>query len=260
MEEHPNRYYKGNLKCARIMAAAARAPTQAKVIEGMKHEPFNESVEMYLKTVHELADGAGIVAISALARQLGVSAVSATEMVHRLQEQGYLEHLPYKGIHLTDDGIDRASQVVRSHQLWECFLFEHLKIPWAEVHEHACRLEHATDEAVTEALDAFLGHPAYCPHGNSIPGAAGAKPRANLVALCELATGQTGTVAMIYPERADLLSYLDRQGLRPGQIVILEEIAPFGGPLMVRAGDKVVAIGDEAARHVFVVMQEGIAS
>lgn len=223
----------------------------------MKHEPFNESTEMYLKTVREIAGDEGLAPISALAKRLGVSAVSATEMVHRLQEQGYLQHLPYKGIQLTGDGRERATQVVRSHELWECFLYEHLKLPWAEVHDHACRMEHATDEAVTEALDAFLGHPQRCPHGNSIPSGEGfAMPR-DVVALSDLRSGQAAKVEAIFPERRDLLRYLDAQDLRPGQDVRLEEIAPFGGPLMVRVGQKLVALGDEAAQHIFVSVPEG---
>ena len=50
----------------------------------MKHESFNESAEMYLKTVSELAGPDALAPISTLADRLGVSAVSATEMVHRL--------------------------------------------------------------------------------------------------------------------------------------------------------------------------------
>lgn len=223
----------------------------------MKHEPFNESTEMYLKTVHELAEGEGLVAISALARQLGVSAVSATEMVHRLEEQGYLQHRPYKGIQLTGDGSERAAQVVRSHQLWECFLFSYLKMPWAEVHDHACRLEHATDEAVSDALAVFLGHPSHCPHGNPIPGMNGTAERHSLRALSELTCGQTATIETIFPESGELLTYLDAQGLRPGTVVVLEEIAPFGGPLMLRVGERVQALGEGAARQVFVTLQEG---
>jgi Mn-dependent DtxR family transcriptional regulator len=40
----------------------------------MKHDSFNESIEMYLKTLGELAPAGADVAISALARRLGVSA------------------------------------------------------------------------------------------------------------------------------------------------------------------------------------------
>lgn len=223
----------------------------------MKHEPFNESTEMYLKTVRELGGDDGLAPISALAKRLGVSAVSATEMVHRLQEQGYLQHLPYKGIQLTGDGRARATQIVRSHELWECFLYEHLNLPWAEVHDHACRLEHATDDAITEALDTFLGHPQRCPHGNSIPLTDGRTSQRPMVALSELRPGQTATVEAIFPERHDLLQYLDAQGIHPGQVLCLEEIAPFGGPLMVRMGDALVALGDEAAQHIFVSLLTG---
>ena len=68
----------------------------------MKHEPFNESTEMYLKTIIELAEEENSpVPISALAERMGVSNVSATEMVHRLGKQGLLEHAPYKGVSLS---------------------------------------------------------------------------------------------------------------------------------------------------------------
>lgn len=224
----------------------------------MKHEPFNESTEMYLKTVRELADGEGLVPISALAKRLGVSAVSATEMVHRLQEQGYVEHQPYKGIQLTGEGSERAAQIVRSHQLWECLLVDHLKMPWAEAHDHACRLEHATDEAVTAALDTFLDYPQRCPHGNPIPRSEGAAPTRGILPLSELEVGDEGVVEAIFPEHAELLAYVDELGLLPGQEMTLEEIAPFGGPLMVRVGDRLVPIGIKAARHVFVTAPVGV--
>ena len=70
----------------------------------MKHESFNESAEMYLKTVSELAGPDALAQISALADRLGVSAVSATEMVHRLQEHGLVAHQPYRGVALTENG------------------------------------------------------------------------------------------------------------------------------------------------------------
>ena len=83
----------------------------------MKHYSFNESAEMYLKTVSELADNCAPVPISAVAERLGVSPVSATEMVHRLQENGLLSHFPYRGVTLTEAGWRQAAGVVRSHRL-----------------------------------------------------------------------------------------------------------------------------------------------
>ena len=45
-----------------------------------------ESAEMYLKTICELTSLSPLVPISTLAERLGISVVSATEMVHRMEE------------------------------------------------------------------------------------------------------------------------------------------------------------------------------
>ncbi|MBP6471195.1 MAG: metal-dependent transcriptional regulator [Chloroflexi bacterium] len=217
----------------------------------MKHESFNESVEMYLKTVSELAAGNDLAPISALADRLGVSTVSATEMVHRLCEKGLLDHTPYKGVALTEDGRRRAQRVIRRHRLWECFLVDFLNLPWEKVHDYACRLEHATDTAVTEALAAFLNHPQTCPHGNPIPSAAGDVAAANDKPLGDLQPGDHGAITRIYPESLLLLDYLAARGILPGQPVEFEEIAPFNGPLMIKIGSETHALGQEIAAHIF---------
>jgi DtxR family Mn-dependent transcriptional regulator len=85
----------------------------------MAHEHLDESVEMYLKSICELADGAELVPISALAQRLTVSIVSATEMVHRLGKRELAEHTPYRGVALTAGGKLRALRVIRRHRLAE---------------------------------------------------------------------------------------------------------------------------------------------
>lgn len=223
----------------------------------MKHEPFNESAEMYLKTVSELSADDEHVPISLLAKRLGVSTVSATEMVHRLEDQGLVEHTPYKGIFLTGDGNRRATEVIRSHQLWECFLADHLRLPWEQVHEVACRLEHATDREVTEALAGFLDNPTSCPHGNPIPDASGKMEAIGGVRLNQLQSGQEGTVCAIHPESTVLLDYLAKHDLKPGRTILVKEIAPFNGPITVLVEEEEHAIGQEAAEHVLIRVREG---
>lgn len=218
----------------------------------MKHDSFNESAEMYLKAVTELATPGSSVPISALAERLGVSSVSATEMVHRLSAQGLLAHIRYQGVDLTEQGSHQAAAVVRSHRLWERFLVDCLGLPWSAVHDMACRLEHATDPEVADALDAFLGLPATCPHGNPIPDAAGGTQMAHDHTLADLLPGEAAVIARVYPETDSLLAYLDSQGLRPGTAVIVHDILPFGGPLVLRVGDDLRYIGLEAAAQLYV--------
>ena len=51
------------------------------------HSTGNETVEMYLKTIAELGDGETPVSVARLAERLGVTPVSANEMMKRLAEQ-----------------------------------------------------------------------------------------------------------------------------------------------------------------------------
>jgi len=218
----------------------------------MAHEPFDESVEMYLKSVYELAGDDNLAPISALAQRLSVSIVSATEMVHRLNRRGLVEHTPYKGVALTDDGRLRALRVIRRHRLWECFLVAHLGLPWQQVHDSACQLEHATSDEVTEALAIYLHAPTICPHGNPIPTADGHVPPSADRRLCDWTPGEAGVIARVYPESALLLSYLAAHAITPGAPITFDEVAPFNGPLLVTVGGRTLALGREIAASIYV--------
>jgi len=214
----------------------------------------SESIEMYLKSICELEAIGSPVAISQLAQRQGVSPPSTIEMVKRLAAQDLVTHTPYKGVSLTEKGRRRAHNILRRHRLWERFLTDTLGLPWEQVHDHACRLEHATAPDVTEALDAFLGHPATCPHGNPIPTPDGHLPAVQTVPLGELAIGQRARLAHIVFEEAILLGYLARQNLFPGVVLTLEDVAPYQGPFIVRRDDctETQAIGREIAARLFV--------
>jgi DtxR family Mn-dependent transcriptional regulator len=218
----------------------------------MAHEPFDESVEMYLKSIYELADDSELVPISALAQRLSVSIVSATEMIHRLGKRDLVEHTPYKGVALTATGRLRALRVIRRHRLWECFLVEHLGLLWERAHDHACQLEHATCNEVAESLATFLREPATCPHGNPIPDATGQTAAADDLRLCDWTPGESGEIARIYPESTLLLDYLAIHGIRPGVAITFDEVAPFNGPLMVTVSGNVLALGREIAANIYV--------
>lgn len=223
----------------------------------MKHESFNESTEMYLKTIRELSEEDETpVPISSLAERMGVSNVSATEMVHRLEQRNLVQHEPYKGVRLASEGKIRATAVIRSHHMWEIFLTEKLQLPWEKVHDFSCRLEHATDTAVTEALAAYLGYPQRCPHGNPVPGPDGCTAVLFDKPLSALEPGQSGTINRISPESSVLLEYLAVRQLKPGQAISFDEIAPFNGPLMVTCAGQTHALGREVAAHIFITVNE----
>lgn len=216
---------------------------------------MSESTEMYLKAMAELGAG-DVVAVGRLAGRLGVTNVSANEMVRRLTDQGLVSHLPYKGVTLTKSGHEAACSVLRRQRLWECFLYEHLKIEWAKLYELACALEHATAPEVTEALAEFLGDPKFCPRGNPIPAADGSWIPLDGILLREAPIGARVRVMAVEATATDILKYLQERGILPGCELTVFEAAPMEGPLTLDVGGKEVALGLLLSEFVIVEVIE----
>lgn len=212
--------------------------------------PMSESTEMYLKAMAELGDRD--VAIARLAERLSVTNVSANEMMRRLGDQGLVTHTPYKGVTLTKKGRMAASNVMRRQRLWECFLYDHLKIEWSKVYELACSLEHATAPEVTEALADFLNHPQTCPRGNPIPDENGISLPLKGRLLSEIHLGETTTILAVNAIATDVLKYFQEKNILPGQTIKVLESAPLQGPLTLLVNGKEVALGLSLAEFVIV--------
>ncbi len=210
---------------------------------------LSESIEMYLKSLAELSISEPL-AIARLAERLGVTPVSANEMIRRLSEQGLVIYHPYKGAALTKKGREVAINVLRRQRLWERFLYDHLKIEWAKIYELACLLEHATAPEVTEALANFLGNPTICPRGNPIPAADGSFTPLSAPSLNEVEIGAAVRVVAVNAVETDVLRYLQERRILPGQELVVLEAAPLQGPLTVRIGDKDIALGLQLAEFV----------
>lgn len=213
---------------------------------------YGENTEMYLKTLVELAAEKEIVPVTDLAERLGISTVSASEKVHRLQDQGFVEHLPYKGVLLTDTGRRRANTVLRRHRLWERFLVDHLEVDWQDAHEAACRLEHATNEEICERLASFLEQPTTCPHGNPIPSLeASPYPKPGL-RLHQVDAPVQIVVMRVFPESETLLSEVASMDLMPGTCA--KVISPSGDeePAQLIINGNLVTIPVEIARYLYI--------
>jgi len=219
-------------------------------------DQLSESTEMYLKALVELGQG-DKVSVGRLAGRLGVSNVSANEMVHRLTDQGLVAHTPYKGVELTEPGQTAACNVLRRQRLWECFLYEYLKIEWAKLYELACALEHATAAEVTEALALYLGDPKFCPRGNPIPSVNGEFMPLNGVPLRDVPVGSIVRVIAVNATETDINRYLQDRSILPGQTLTIVEVAPMDGPLTLQVDGQNVALGLRLAEFVIVEITGG---
>lgn len=201
-------------------------------------QPHSTAVEDYAKAIYALETrGGGAVTTNALADRLGVTAGSASGMVRKLDELGLVEHVPYKGVKLTEPGRKVALEVLRHHRLMEQFLAESLGMPWDRVHAEAEVLEHHISEELEELIAARLGHPTHDPHGDPIPTRELTIEERPGESMAGLEPGSRGTFTRISDQEPAMLRYLDERGIRPGDTFEVVDKQPFGdGPLFVRFG------------------------
>jgi DtxR family Mn-dependent transcriptional regulator len=204
------------------------------------------AVEDYAKAIYALERrGSDAVSTNALAERLGVTPASASGMIKRLDELGLVEHRPYRGVSLTEDGRRVALEVMRHHRLLELYLVQSLGVPWDRVHKEAEVLEHVLSEELEELIAAKLGDPTHDPHGDPIPTRDLTIEEGPTRSLQSLAAGESGRFTRISDSDPEMLRFLADRGIAPGDVFEVIEKQPFGGPLFVRFGDNVHVLGGE---------------
>jgi DtxR family transcriptional regulator, Mn-dependent transcriptional regulator len=216
------------------------------------HSHFAESIEEYLEAVYRLEREGPGVTTSGLASTLGVAPASVSGMLKKLERDGYVEYVARGEVKLSRTGLEVAVRVLRRHRLAERLLTDVLGMPWDEVHEEACMLEHAISDRVEGHLVRFLGDPQTCPHGHPIPPRDLSEPARAGIPLAQIEAGTRAAIVGVTDEVPEILRYLGQVGLRPGAHVNVVEKAPLGGPLTIEIGGARHAISLELARMVIV--------
>lgn len=214
------------------------------------------SMQEYLQAIYRLEAEEVPVSTNALAARLKLAPASVTGMVRKLHQQGLVNHMPYQGVTLTQEGKQEALRLIRIHRLWELFLSEVLGVSWDEVHHEAHRLEHATSDRLADRLEEFLHQPKTDPHGQRIPSREGALPERESLPLSRVDVGQRVHLVEVPDGDPELLRYLAELGLYPGAEVELIALAPFNGPVMIQVGGGERALGKELASRLLVVYGE----
>ena len=216
------------------------------------HEPLTRSVEDYLKVIWSLSPEGRPASTNDIAHRLELSAASVSGMIKRLSEQGLLEHAPYKGVQLTDEGRRAALRMVRRHRIIEAYLVGFLGYSWDRVHQEAERLEHAVSEDLVERMSRALGHPAADPHGDPIPTADLAIEEVVWTPLPEVPAGELVELRRVASEEPDRLRYLGTMGLQPGATIMVLARQPFHGPITLDVDGRECLFGHELAESIFV--------
>jgi DtxR family Mn-dependent transcriptional regulator len=209
---------------------------------------ISASVQDYAKAVYALeARGGSAVSTNDLAERLGVTPASVSGMVRKLTEVGIVEHQPYHGVRLTDEGRRVALEVLRHHRLLELFLAQELGMSWDRVHVEAEVLEHVLSEELEELIAARLGDPTVDPHGDPIPTPELEIDERPTRSLDELSVGAAGRFVRVSDSDPEMLRYLGRAGISPGDRLLVRDRQPFVGPLFVLVNGREHTIGGRLA-------------
>ncbi len=213
----------------------------------------SRAAEDYLKAIYKLQQTTGSsVSTSELADELGRSAASVTNMVKSLAEQDLVEHVPYYGVRLTEEGESAALRIIRRHRVIESYLIEQLGYTWDGVHAEAERLEHAASDDLIDRMAGAMGDPSFDPHGSPIPSAEGDIEERPITRLTEVQEEVPAVVREVADEDPERLREAGALGLFPGtRVVVIRENGPVEG-LTVRVGGEARTVDEELASAISV--------
>ncbi|NND16815.1 MAG: metal-dependent transcriptional regulator [Eudoraea sp.] len=214
---------------------------------------MTHSEENYIKAIYHLSDaGMHSVSTNAIASQMKTKPSSVTDMIKKLSDKGYVHYKKYRGVHLSEKGINTALAVIRQHRLWEVFLAEKLGFNWDEVHEVAEQLEHIKSEKLIDKLDEFLDFPKYDPHGDPIPGKNGELAQRSLQLLSSMKPEEKGICVGVKDSSASFLKFLDKNNIALGDQIRILDVEEFDESLTIQIVNKELHISKRIATNLFI--------
>jgi DtxR family transcriptional regulator, iron-dependent repressor len=202
--------------------------------------------EEYLETLFWLFEAGLPMTAANLARAMQLSAPTVSEMVGRLERDGYIGRDANRTIAFTPEGREHAERLVSRHRMIERFLTDVVGVPWDDVHEEAERLEHAMTPRFEAYVRSAVGDALTCPHGHPI----NVGERVPGVPLGDCEVGAAVTILRLENEAEDLLHYLMRAGVEPGGAGVI--VAKDADDLSIDFGDHQATITASVAETVTV--------
>lgn len=124
--------------------------------------PQSPAIEDYLEQIHNLIGQKGYARVVDIAQNLGISQASVTNMIQKLDAEGYLVYERYRGVVLTDEGRRIGEAIARRHEVLTRLLSGFGLDP-ATVHRDVEGMEHhisrQTLDVLTLLMEELEGNP-----------------------------------------------------------------------------------------------------
>lgn len=115
----------------------------------------DETAEDYVEAIAQLLDESGEARVRDLSRMMGVSHVTVTRIVSRLQSENLVITAPRKPITLTATGRRLAQRMRRRHQIVFAFLLK-IGVPSGQSQLDAEGIEHHVSDATVRAMKRLI--------------------------------------------------------------------------------------------------------
>ena len=131
------------------------------------HVPFRkvrsdhamETAEDYVEAVSDIVHDRGECRVKDLAEHMGVSHVTVSRIINRLQDERLVETEPYRPIRLTGDGEKLAAAARQRHRIVEAFL-QAIGVPDDHARRDAEGIEHHVGDVTLDCMAQFLNQAA----------------------------------------------------------------------------------------------------
>ncbi|NOX98798.1 MAG: transcriptional regulator MntR [Verrucomicrobia bacterium] len=129
--------------------ATGKNPTRAKSVRNE-----TRAVEDYLEQIYNLIELKGYARVVDIAENLGLAQASVTNMIQRLDGEGYIIYEKYRGLTLTDSGRKVGEAITRRHQLLTRLL-RHFSLDEDTIYEDVEGMEHHISRPTLEVISAL---------------------------------------------------------------------------------------------------------
>ena len=107
-----------------------------------------------MERIHELIESKGYARVVDIAGSLGISQASVTNMVKRLDAEGFVRHEKYRGLILTQEGKAIAKAIGKRHRILTDFL-KMLGVSEPEVERDVEGMEHHLSTSSMKAIESL---------------------------------------------------------------------------------------------------------
>jgi DtxR family Mn-dependent transcriptional regulator len=119
---------------------------------------LSSTLEDYLETIFRLEKKKRAARVRDISSRLNVAKSTVNAALKSLAGKRLINYEPYELIMLTDEGREKASSIVRSHQIVRHFMQEVLALDEEKAERIAHTMEHAVDRDVLERFVCFLAY------------------------------------------------------------------------------------------------------